>query len=95
METSTTKARMIPMEVTYQPAWLTWVASVTSCLKALGLDVDTTDVAAYSSYAFVMSVHEELCPSGPTVFDWGQLPIGINFLGRSTLCYQTTDCHTG
>ena len=95
MKTTTDKATMVPMEVVYQPAWLTWVASVTGCLKALGLDVDTTDVAAYSSYAFVMSVHEELCPSGPTVFDWGQLTIGINFLGRSTLCHMTADCHTG
>lgn len=85
---------MVPMEVQYPPAWLTWVACTTGCLKALGVECDLTDVAAHSGYAFVMSVHEELCPSGPTVFDWGQLLVGINFLGRSTLCYQTADCHT-
>ena len=26
----------VPMEVKWQPAWLTWVSAVTTCLKALG-----------------------------------------------------------
>jgi hypothetical protein len=94
MKTATDKAVMVPMEVEYRPAWLTWVASATGCLRALGIDCDLVDVAGMSTYAFVMCVHEELCPSGPTVFNWGDLPIGINLLGRSTLCYQSTDCHT-
>ncbi len=47
-----------------------------------------------TGYAFMISVHEAICPSGPMVFDWGMLQIGINLLGRSTLCYTTSDCHT-
>lgn len=57
MEASAAKG-LIP--VTYQPAWLTWIASVTTCLKALGVECDTTDVAGFSGYAFTMSVHAEL-----------------------------------
>lgn len=29
-------SKMVPMEVTYVPSWLTWVGSTTSCLRALG-----------------------------------------------------------
>ena len=74
-------------EVTYQKAWLTWVASTTTCLRTLGVDCDTVDVAGTTGYAFVMSVHEQLCPSGPTVFDWGMLEHGVHLLGRSTLVF--------
>jgi hypothetical protein len=76
-------ALKVPMEVSYVPAWLTWVSSTTGCLNALGVDCDAVDVAGYSGYAFVMSVAEDLCPSGPTVFDWGLLVRGITGLGRS------------
>jgi len=82
-------------EVTYQKAWLTWVASATTCLRTLGVGCDTVDVAGTTGYAFVMAVHDELCPSGPTMFDWGMLDHGVNLLGRSTLVFSCTDCHTG
>lgn len=35
----------VPLDVTYQPAWLTWVASTTTCLKTLGVECDQVDVA--------------------------------------------------
>jgi hypothetical protein len=81
--------------VTYQRAWLTWVASTTTCLRALGVDCDVVDVAGTTGYAFVMAVHDELCPSGPTMFDWGMLDHGVNVLGRSTLVFGCSDCYTG
>jgi hypothetical protein len=82
------------MNVEWAPAWLTWVSATTTCLRALGEDCDAVDVAGMSGYAFVMNVHRELCPSGPTVFDWGMLPMGVHFLGRSTLQFACGDCHT-
>jgi len=85
----------VPMEVEWVPAWITWVGATTTCLQALGVACDAADVAALSGYAFMLSVHKELCPSGPTVFDWGMLPAGVNLLGRSTLQFQSTDCHGG
>ena len=48
------------IQVEYQPAWLTWVAAATTCLKALGVECDTVDVAGFSGYAFCMSVHKNL-----------------------------------
>ena len=85
----------VPMDVTYQPAWLTWVASATTCLKALGVECDNADVAGHSGYAFHLCVHEQLCPSGPTVLDWGRLLPGIARIGRSTVVCHSFECHTG
>jgi hypothetical protein len=79
---------MVPMEVHWTPAWLTWVGATTTCLRALGLDCDAVDVAGMSGYAFMLSVHKELCPSGPTVFDWGMLLEGLPALGRATEVFE-------
>jgi len=85
----------VPMDFEYQPSWLSWVGATTTCLNALGLDCDLVEVGGLSGYAFHMAVHDELCPSGPTMFDWGMLEGGINVLGRSTLSFACGDCHMG
>ena len=87
------KGTTVPMKVEYQPAWLTWVASTTTCLRALGSDCDLADVAGASGYAFHLCVHEEVCPSGPTVFNWSDLEGGVQYLGRSTLAFHGYECH--
>lgn len=76
----------------YQPAWLTWVASATSCLSALDIQCDLADVAGFSGYAFHLGIHEEVCPSGPTTLDWSRLSRGIHFLGRSTVEFRSLCC---
>jgi len=86
-------AVMVQMQVHWQPGWLSWVAATTTCLRALGHEWDTVDVAGMSGYAFVLSVHKELCPSGPTVFDWYSLLEGVQRLGRSVQCFTSADCH--
>ena len=58
MTQTSTDQITVPMDVEWQPAWITWVAATTTCLNALGVECDKTDVAGYSGYAFVMSVHE-------------------------------------
>jgi hypothetical protein len=78
------------IQLQYCPSWLTWVASTTSCLRALGLDVDTVEVAGQTGYAFHLSVARGLCPSGPTAFDWGSLLRGVWRLGRATTVFQGT-----
>ncbi len=93
MNPTTEKAIKVPMEVKYVPAWLTWVGCVTSCLNALEVKCDVHDVAGMSGYAFMLSVHEQLCPSGPTVFEWGTMLPGISALGRTSLVMQTCQCH--
>jgi hypothetical protein len=76
------------MEVEYQPAWLTWVACTTTCLRALDIECDQVDVAGFSGYAFHLGVHEEICPSGPTVLDWSRLSRGVHSLGRATVEFR-------
>lgn len=75
----------VSMEVEYRPAWLTWVAATTTCLQALGVEGDQADVAGFSGYAFHLGIHEEVCPSGPTVLDWTRLSRGVHSLGRATI----------
>ena len=88
-------AVMVPMEVKYSPGWLTWVASTTTCLRALGIECDNADVAGLSGYAFHLCVSPELCPSGPTVLDWDALNWGVRYLGRSALEFYGGECHGG
>ncbi len=82
----------VPMKVEYEFAWLSWVASATGCLKALGVDCDPAEVAGYSGYAFMLNVATGVCPSGPTAFDWGLLHRGVSLLGRSTLVFHGAHC---
>ncbi|MHC4469351.1 MAG: hypothetical protein ACYS99_00170, partial [Planctomycetota bacterium] len=89
----TTKSE-VTMEIPTCPAWLSWVGATTSCLNALGVDCDTTDVAGRSGYAFALSINEGLCPSGPTCLDWNALATGVENLGRSTLTFASGDCFT-
>lgn len=76
------------MDVNYRPAWLTRVASTTTCLQALGAECDQVEVAGFSGYAFHPGVHEELCPSGLTVLDWSRLSRGVHALGRATIEFR-------
>jgi hypothetical protein len=76
-------------------AWLSWVGATRGCLNALGVECDNTDVAGQSGYAFRIQVHAQLCPSGPTCFPWDTLLPGVRRLGRSTLVYTGSECHTG
>jgi hypothetical protein len=80
------------MEVEHQPAWLTWVACTTTCLRALDIECDQVDVAGFSGYAFHLGVHEEICPSGPTVLDWSRLSRGVHSLGRATIEFRAPCC---
>jgi hypothetical protein len=88
-----TLSARVPMEVQWCPSWLTWVGATTSCLRALGCDVDMADVAGLSGYAFMVNVDDTLCPSGPTAFPWSSLTEGIPFLGRSVLHFRSLECY--
>ncbi|MEO0078666.1 MAG: hypothetical protein ABIK86_06690 [candidate division WOR-3 bacterium] len=57
------------------------VGAVGSVLRARGIKCDLTDVAGMSGHAFLVNVHPELCPSGPTAFDLNLLVDGLSALG--------------
>jgi hypothetical protein len=89
-----TETVSVPMEVVYAPAWLTWVAATTTCLRTLEVACDAVDVAGMTGYAFHLAVARGLCPSGPTALDWGALLPGVWRLGRATTAFQAI-CFTG
>jgi hypothetical protein len=62
-------------------AWASYVGTTSSVLKSRKLRCDNADVAGMSGYAFLVNVHPELCPSGPTAFDWEMLVEGTTALG--------------
>ncbi|MBM3316200.1 hypothetical protein FJY71_10285, partial [candidate division WOR-3 bacterium] len=75
--------------------WVSFVGAAASVLRSRGTTCDLTDVAGMSGYAFVVNVHPELCPSGPTAFDWGVLVEGLTALGLEVeLAAQTHDDET-
>jgi hypothetical protein len=62
-------------------SWTSYVGTVASVLMSRSVKCDYADVAGMSGYAFLVNVHPELCPSGPTVFDWEMLVEGTIALG--------------
>jgi hypothetical protein len=83
----------VPMKVDFAGTWLSWVGATTGCLSALGVACDTVDVIGHSGYAFQLTIHKALCPSGPTSFDWSTLQPGVWRLGRSTAAFHAPEGH--
>jgi hypothetical protein len=84
----------VPMEVQYEATWVSWVAATTGCLKALGFAGDLVDVSGLSGYAFVMNMHPQVQPSGPTAFRRSILTDALPFLGRSLRVFEGGLGHT-
>lgn len=71
---------------TWQPAWVSHLGCLKGCLEYLGLDVSTDWLYGGTGHAFVINMHEEVCPSGPTA--WGTMmlyDLGAN-LGYEGTC---------
>lgn len=83
----------VPMEVLWQPSWLSWVGATTTCLRALGVDCDLVDVAGVSGYAFTMAMYRDAGIAGPTTVRRGALADGLRHLGRTTLQFDSGDWH--
>lgn len=75
--------RKLPTEVLMEPAWMSWVGATTACLKALGVDCDTVEVAGMTGYAFVLNIHSDGLVGGPCGWDLMRLIPGVKRLGRS------------
>jgi len=73
--------KVLNVKLTPPWSWVSWIGAVTSVLRAMGIAKDFTDVGGMSGYAFIVNIHPELCPSGPTAFDWGMLIEGTQALG--------------
>ena len=52
----------------WQPKWVTHLGCLKGCLEYLGVDVSDAWLFGASGHAFVINIHEVLCPSGPTAW---------------------------
>ena len=78
----------------HEPTWISWIGAATAVLRAVGLDVDATEVAGQSGYAFQLTINDGVCPSGPTCLSWAALAERTMPLGRSALTFTSGDCLT-
>ena len=51
------------------PRWVSHLGCVKGCLDYLGLDVSDAWLFGATGHAFVINVHEVVCPSGPTAWN--------------------------
>ncbi len=52
----------------WNPKWVTHLGCIKGCLEYLGIDVSDAWLYGATGHAFVINIHEELCPSGPTAW---------------------------
>ncbi len=55
------------------PGWTTHMCCLKSCLDYLDLHISRAWLFGGTGHAFVLNVHEELCPSGPTAWNTSML----------------------
>jgi hypothetical protein len=55
-------------DLNWRPMWVSLLGCIKGCLDYLGVDVTDAWLYGASGYAFVINIHEELCPSGPTAW---------------------------
>ena len=62
----------------WSPAWTTTVGCLRGCADVLGIDVSDAWLSGATGHAFVMNIHDVLCPSGPKPWQTlGDTGIGV------------------
>ncbi|MBN1200558.1 MAG: hypothetical protein JXJ20_01760 [Anaerolineae bacterium] len=52
----------------WKPHWISHMGCVLGCLEHLGIDVSNAWLFGATGHAFLLNIHDELCPSGPTAW---------------------------
>jgi len=52
----------------WTPRWVSHLACIKGCLDYLGIDVSDPWLYGGTGHAFVINLHEQVCPSGPTAW---------------------------
>lgn len=52
----------------WKPRWVSQLGCVKGCLEYLGLDVSDAWLFGATGHAFIINMHEVVCPSGPTAW---------------------------
>ena len=72
--------------LTWSPKWVSHMGCVKGCLDYLGIDITDAWLYGGTGHAFIINIHKDLCPSGPTawktmmLFDGGK-NLGYDFEG--------------
>ena len=63
----------------WQPKWVTHLGCIKGCVEYLDLDISDAWLFGGTGHAFVINMHEQVCPSGPTAWHTVKLfELGIN-----------------
>lgn len=52
----------------WKPKWTTQIGCLKGCLEYLGIEMSDAWLFGGTGHAFVINIHEQLCPSGPTAW---------------------------
>ncbi len=75
----------------WRPTWNSAFGCLKGCLDYLGADLSLPWLFGATGHAFAINIHKELCPSGPTAWDWEG---GVFGLGHN-LGYHISSLETG
>ncbi len=53
----------------WNPSWISHIGCQHACVEYLGLDLSMPWIHGGTGHAFVVNIHDELCPSGPTAWN--------------------------
>lgn len=56
-------------DLRWKPMWVSHLGCIKGCLKYLNLDVSDAWLFGATGHAFIINVHESVCPSGPTAWN--------------------------
>ena len=57
----------------WNPSWVSHLGCVYGCLDYLGVEISRPWLYGGTGHAFVINIHEVVCPSGPTAWNYGKL----------------------
>ena len=53
----------------WKPLWVSHLGCIKGCLEYLNLDVSKAWLFGATGHAFIINIHEAVCPSGPTAWN--------------------------
>ncbi len=56
-------------DLRWTPSWVSYLGCVKGCLDFLGTEASMPWLYGGTGYAFLINMHEEVCPSGPTAWN--------------------------
>lgn len=57
----------------WKPMWVSHLGCIKGCLDYLDLDISDAWLYGGTGHAFVINMHEEMCPSGPTAWNTSRM----------------------